>query len=458
MTTSEHTQRFLELVNKARIEAGFVAVTLNEDLNEAAYNHSRDIADKDLGIVHTGSDGSTPGKRVTDAGYEFKTVVENVGGGYYTANEAFEDWMSSPGHRANILNPDVRHLGAGRVLLDKDTGKNNYVEYWTLVLADGVSIPEEPAAPEPKPPATPDPAPVTPIAEPEPSQDSPAPTSPQVFDNPPSQPEPNVPITPVPEPTDPETQPDTLPTPTSPDDSPTPNPDSPQGEASPSVNPTPVTETPLPTEPSPVSELPVETPLPTEPSSVPELPTDNENEEPVVEEISNGETIAGDEGDDQLVGSNGNDVLRGDFNRRDPGDDSGGNDTISGLDGDDRIGGKGGNDKLFGDQGDDAIWGDDGDDLLYGGLGNDVLTGDNFSGGSGADTFVLATGAGTDTITDFETGIDLIGLANGLVFDDLSLGQRDSVATISIDGEVLAQLNDVVATELTREMFVMVQV
>ena len=101
---------------------------------------------------------------------------------------------------------------------------------------------------------------------------------------------------------------------------------------------------------------------------------------------------------------------------------------------------------------------DDGDDLLYGGLGNDVLTGDNFSGGSGADKFVLAAGAGTDTITDFETGTDLIGLANGLAFDDLSLGQHDDVATISADGEVLAQLNTVVATELTREMFVVVQV
>ena len=438
MTTSEKPQQFLELVNEARIEADFVEVTLNEDLNEAAYNHSRDIAEQDLGIVHTGSDGSTPGERVTDTGYKFKVVVENVGGGYYTADEAFEDWMSSPGHRANILNPDVRHLGAGHVLLENDTGNKNYVEYWTLVLADGASIPEEPAKPAPKPnplPDAPAPAPATPIVEPTPTQDLPTPTPPKVLDNPPAQPEPPVsPITPAP--TTPEVHPHHPPTPTPPDDSPTPAPTPPQGEAPPSVSPTPIPETPGPTEPSLVPESPVEVP---------------------VEEVSEGVTIAGDGGDDKIVGSSGNDVLRGDFNRRDPGNDNGGNDTIYGLDGDDRIGGKGGDDKLFGDQGDDAIWGDDGDDLLYGGLGDDVLTGDNFSGGSGADRFVLAVGAGTDTITDFETGIDLIGLANGLIFDDLSLGQRNSVATISADGEVLAQLNNIVATELTREMFVVVQ-
>ncbi|MGD1949035.1 MAG: CAP domain-containing protein [Leptolyngbyaceae cyanobacterium] len=483
MTTSENTQQFLELVNQARIKAGLVAVTLNEELSEAALNHSQDIAKEDLGIVHTGSDGSTPGERVTDAGYEFKVVVENVGGGYYTADEAFQDWMNSPGHRANILNPDVRHLGAGHVLLANDTGNKNYVEYWTLVLADGASIPEEPATPAPKPSAPPDPAPATPIAEPKSSQDSPTPTSPQVLDTPPSQPKtPVTPITSAPTPPTPEAQPDTLP-------APMPNSDSPQGEAPPSLNPTPVPEMPEPTEPSPVSESPVEIPQPTvlspvrdlppdtpeptepekvsespvetlqptEPSPISELPTDNISEEPVVE-VSSGETIAGDGGDDQIAGSNGNDILRGDFNRRDPGNDMGGNDTIYGLDGDDRIGGKGGNDQLFGDQGDDTIWGDDGDDLLYGGLGNDVLTGDNFSGGSGADKFVLAAGAGTDTITDFETGTDLIGLAIGLAFDDLSLGQHDDVATISADGEVLAQLNTVVATGLTREMFVVVQV
>ncbi|MEL7054390.1 MAG: hypothetical protein AAGM45_21790 [Cyanobacteria bacterium J06588_5] len=98
-------------------------------------------------------------------------------------------------------------------------------------------------------------------------------------------------------------------------------------------------------------------------------------------------------------------MLRGDRNSRDAQTgEAGGDDLIYGGAGNDRIGGKSGNDRLFGDAGDDQIWGDDGDDLIHGGLGNDTLTGDNFSGGQGADTFVLAIGEGTDTITDFEIG------------------------------------------------------
>ncbi|MDY7024574.1 MAG: glycerophosphodiester phosphodiesterase, partial [Cyanobacteriota bacterium] len=147
------------------------------------------------------------------------------------------------------------------------------------------------------------------------------------------------------------------------------------------------------------------------------------------------ETIAGLLGDDEISGSEGDDVLRGDLDSRDPqGNIDGGNDTISGGDGDDNIGGKSGDDQLFGDDGDDEIWGDDGDDLIRGGLGDDILTGDDFSGGQGSDTFVLAMGEGTDTITDFEVGIDAIALAEGLTFAELSISGN----TIAVGDEVLA--------------------
>jgi alkaline phosphatase len=128
--------------------------------------------------------------------------------------------------------------------------------------------------------------------------------------------------------------------------------------------------------------------------------------------LGDNDTVAGLAGDDQIYGGDGNDVLRGDENERSPGGQPGGDDMIYGGTGNDRIGGKGGNDKLYGDDGDDQIWGDDGDDLLHGGFGNDTLTGDDFSGGQGADTFVLALGEGTDTITDFELGIDKLALAD----------------------------------------------
>ncbi len=164
--------------------------------------------------------------------------------------------------------------------------------------------------------------------------------------------------------------------------------------------------------------------------------------------------VAGGLGNDQILGGDGDDVLRGDLNSRNPGGTVGGNDTISGGAGNDRIGGKAGDDELFGDEGNDLIYGDDGNDLIRGGLGNDVLIGDNFSGGSGADTFVLAVGEGTDTIIDFEVGSDIIGLADGLTAEDLTVTASPSSTTIALGDETLAILEGVVsASEIDYAMF-----
>ncbi|MGB3401976.1 MAG: DUF4394 domain-containing protein [Microcoleaceae cyanobacterium] len=167
------------------------------------------------------------------------------------------------------------------------------------------------------------------------------------------------------------------------------------------------------------------------------------------------DTIAGGLGDDLIDGGIGDDVLRGDLNSRDPQDNQmGGNDTIMGGAGNDRIGGKGGNDQLLGGDGDDAIWGDDGDDILRGGLGDDMLTGDNFSGGMGADMFILAMGEGMDTITDFEVGIDMIGLADGLMVEDLTMMSSGGSTMIELGDETLAVIAGVAVEALTEDSFV----
>jgi Ca2+-binding RTX toxin-like protein len=61
--------------------------------------------------------------------------------------------------------------------------------------------------------------------------------------------------------------------------------------------------------------------------------------------------------------------------------------------------------RLTGNSGDNELFGRAGDDTLRGGAGNDMLTGDQ-----DADIFIFAKGAGKDTVTDFEAGIDEIRL------------------------------------------------
>lgn len=167
------------------------------------------------------------------------------------------------------------------------------------------------------------------------------------------------------------------------------------------------------------------------------------------------DTVAGGLGADNIDGGDGDDILRGDLNERFSGVE-GDDDTITGGAGNDRIGGKAGDDVLFGEDGDDRIWGDDGDDILRGGPGNDRLFGDATSVGSGSDTFILAIGEGTDRIIDFEVGIDLIGLADGLSFDQLSLSQGGRNTLVEAAGETLAIVRGVAPDALTEDSFTIV--
>ncbi|MEM9093099.1 MAG: calcium-binding protein [Cyanobacteria bacterium P01_F01_bin.53] len=172
---------------------------------------------------------------------------------------------------------------------------------------------------------------------------------------------------------------------------------------------------------------------------------------------SGNDTVAGELGNDVITGGGGDDVLRGDANSRSPQDnETGGNDIIFGGGGNDRIGGKAGNDILSGDAGDDLIWGDNGDDIIMGMTGNDTLVGDNNSDGVGSDLFVFGNGDGTDTILDFEVGIDRIGLVEGeLVFAELTLTQdgANTLLGVTSTGETLAVLNNVQVSALGETSF-----
>ncbi|MFF8627755.1 CAP domain-containing protein [Streptomyces werraensis] len=104
--------RVVELVNQERAEAGCAPVTANSTLNTAAQRHSEDMASTGT-MSHTGSDGSDPGERITRAGYAWSTYGENVAYGYSTPEQVMQGWMTSPGHKANILNCSFKEIGVG---------------------------------------------------------------------------------------------------------------------------------------------------------------------------------------------------------------------------------------------------------------------------------------------------------------------------------------------------------
>ncbi|MFJ8073311.1 CAP domain-containing protein [Streptomyces sp. NPDC096176] len=113
--------RVVELVNSERSKAGCSPVTVNAKLTKAAQAHSEDMASH-RNMSHTGSDGSDAGDRITRAGYHWSTYGENVAYGYSTPEEVMAGWMSSPGHKENILNCEFKEIGVGLAQPD---------DYWT---------------------------------------------------------------------------------------------------------------------------------------------------------------------------------------------------------------------------------------------------------------------------------------------------------------------------------------
>ncbi|KQP62815.1 hypothetical protein ASF41_22460 [Methylobacterium sp. Leaf111] len=124
------------------------------------------------------------------------------------------------------------------------------------------------------------------------------------------------------------------------------------------------------------------------------------------------DVLIGNDGINRLFGRDGDDVLRG-GDGADYLDGGFGNDTLYGGDKNDELHGRQGDDVLYGGSGKDFLDGGAGNDLLYGGNGDDRFDdysgADIFHGGAGRDVFVFTDPSqGTDTIADFQRGLDKI--------------------------------------------------
>jgi serralysin len=160
------------------------------------------------------------------------------------------------------------------------------------------------------------------------------------------------------------------------------------------------------------------------------------------------DTLSGGDGRDRLSGDAGRDLLRGDA----------GNDFLFGRNGRDQIFGGTGHDKIKGGSWHDKLHGDEGADKLFGGGGNDYLSGgagnDQLTGGGGNDRFVFQAGDGSDLITDFTKGSDVIDISSsGLSFDLLSISGSGGNSSIGF-GDNQITLNGVLSGDLIPSDFV----
>ncbi|MEJ2620559.1 MAG: CAP domain-containing protein, partial [Candidatus Thiodiazotropha sp.] len=134
----EADKQMLTLVNNARAQTrscgtesfqAAPALAWNCQIENAATAHSRSMADNNY-FNHTGQDGSSPGDRISAAGYSWRTYGENIAAGYQSAESVMEGWLNSPGHCSNLMNSRFKDIGVGVV-----NGSGTYGIYWTQDFA-----------------------------------------------------------------------------------------------------------------------------------------------------------------------------------------------------------------------------------------------------------------------------------------------------------------------------------
>ena len=87
-------------------------LTMQSGLRCAARKHSKDMVVSKF-FSHTNKKGESPFTRIKKTGYSFSTAGENIAAGNSSAAKTMQQWMKSPGHCANIMNPKYTQIGVG---------------------------------------------------------------------------------------------------------------------------------------------------------------------------------------------------------------------------------------------------------------------------------------------------------------------------------------------------------
>lgn len=117
----------LSAVNAARRENGLKPVGFDKSLAEAARKYAQELAEWGQ-LAHQGPKGTRLADRLDGEGYGFRLAAENLASGLIGPKETVGLWMNSPGHRKNLLQPELREAGVG--MFRAADGQT----YWTLVL------------------------------------------------------------------------------------------------------------------------------------------------------------------------------------------------------------------------------------------------------------------------------------------------------------------------------------
>lgn len=117
----------IQLVNEERAKAGLKPLRPNWELSRVARHKSEDMRDRNY-FSHQSPTYKDPFTMIKAYGISYSAAGENIAMGQTTPSEVMKSWMSSQGHRSNILNASFTQIGVGLAI--GGTGKY----YWTQMF------------------------------------------------------------------------------------------------------------------------------------------------------------------------------------------------------------------------------------------------------------------------------------------------------------------------------------
>lgn len=110
--TSMTISNLLADTNSARNVNGVASLNLNDKLDAAAQAQADDMVARDYWSHYT-PDGQPPWVWVTDQGYSYQALAQNLATGFSDEQSTINGWLASPDHRTNLLNPIYKDVGFG---------------------------------------------------------------------------------------------------------------------------------------------------------------------------------------------------------------------------------------------------------------------------------------------------------------------------------------------------------
>lgn len=105
-------REIFDITNVIRIRYQLNPLIWDEGTAEAAYSHSKDMAENN-DFSHTSKKFGSLSDRLNKAKVVYKSAGENIAAKYTDAPAVVEGWLNSKGHRESLLNQDFTHMGAG---------------------------------------------------------------------------------------------------------------------------------------------------------------------------------------------------------------------------------------------------------------------------------------------------------------------------------------------------------